>query len=63
MPVENGVPDPRLWARPARQHVPQLPVVPLETPLMRERRRRRHARDLLIGLIGLAAVLAPVLTR
>ncbi|MFN7174197.1 MAG: hypothetical protein ACK4MT_05740 [Thermaurantiacus tibetensis] len=57
---ETRFPDHRLYARPVRQNVPRLPLVPTETPLMRARRLRRQFGHALI--LVAAALLAAALT-
>lgn len=56
MPLENRLVDGRLYARPARQHHQPLPLVPLETPFDRRRRKSRSIFDCLLLAAGLVAL-------
>lgn len=61
MPVEIRTAEGRHWARQAYQHQQQLPLVRLETPLARRRRRARQLRDLLFLLIVAALLAVPAI--
>lgn len=60
MPVEIRTSDGRHWARPARQNHALLPMIRIETPFERRRRRVRGAIQLsfLIAFTWLAAAIA-----
>jgi cell division septal protein FtsQ len=56
MPVEINTADGRLWARRVVQNHERLPLVRLETPLARRRRRARAIAQLFILASGVLLV-------